>query len=258
MGPMSAYLIDHPPRQRQFRDRGTTASGVLVIHTAENLPDWVGEDSGAEGVARFIQGRSDFGSYHFLADSDSLVHLIPLEKQAYGDGTGSNPHAIHISAATRTTAWSQMSRERRRGFLLNMARAAHRASSYVEKLHGVRIPARRVSRAESTDRKEGFISHAERDPSRRSDPGKDFPWDEFLDIYRELEEPTKPEPVELTRGKHVDAALRKVAGAVTELEEANAGDGPRGDKIRGALEDAVQLRRALRNIAFLNAEKKEE
>ena len=38
----------------------------------------------------------------------------------------------------------------------------------------------------------GFISHARRDPSRRTDPGPDFPWADFFDRYLELmnSEPT--------------------------------------------------------------------
>ena len=48
---MPAYLITHPPRVRQFSERGTTPSGVVVVHTAESTPDWVGPDAGAENVA---------------------------------------------------------------------------------------------------------------------------------------------------------------------------------------------------------------
>lgn len=186
---MGAYLIDHPPRRDQFRRRSQTISGVIVVHTAENIPDTIGPDGAAEAVARFIQGRSDPGSYHSLSDSDSEVELVPWQLAAYGDGTGSNEHAIHISAATRAAQWARMSREWKTGTVRNMARAAHRYSNALESVHGVRIPARRVTKAESDRRKEGFISHGERDPGRRSDPGPDFPWDMFFDFYTDLENP---------------------------------------------------------------------
>lgn len=30
----------------------------------------------------------------------------------------------------------------------------------------------------------GFISHARRDPERRSDPGEEFPWEDFFEEYK--------------------------------------------------------------------------
>lgn len=254
---MTAYLIDHPPRQRQFKARGTTISGVVVVHTAESLPDFSGPDLGAEGVARFIQQRSDFGSYHWLADSDSLLDLVPMEDfQAYGDGTGSNPHAIHISAATQAHRWEGLPDEWVRGTVENMALAAHRASDLLEKVHGVRIPARRISKAQSDRRVEGFITHADRDPARRRDPGEGFPWEYFFQVYRELERGTKgnppadPAPAR-TRGASVDDALRKTSAAITALEKAT-GSGARGRKLDAAEAELRQARRALRELGIIN------
>ncbi len=188
------YLVDHPPAQRQFRDRGTTPSGVCVVHTAESTPDWVGADAGAEAVARFIQGRSDYGSYHTLCDSDSIVPLVPPWMQAYGDGTGSNPHAWHVSAATQAAKWNQAPKEWREETVKNMAAAAVRYARWIKKEHGIVIPAKRISRAESEQKKPGFISHGERDPGRRSDPGSAFPWGLFLDTYEELLSPKDATP----------------------------------------------------------------
>jgi hypothetical protein len=180
---VTAYLITHPPKIRQFRDRGTTPSGVCVVHTAESTPDWVGHDTGAEGVANFISGRTDYGSYHDLTDSDSIVQLVPYGQQAYGDGTGSNPHAYHVSAATQAAKWNQASKEWREATVRNMAKAAARYARWIKREHGVTIPARRITRAQSEARVPGFISHGERDPGRRTDPGPDFPWDLFLTTY---------------------------------------------------------------------------
>ena len=60
-----AWLDQHPPVRRQYRDpRRAAPSGVIVVHTAENVMDAVGSDTGAENVARFIQTRADPGSYH--------------------------------------------------------------------------------------------------------------------------------------------------------------------------------------------------
>jgi N-acetyl-anhydromuramyl-L-alanine amidase AmpD len=45
-----------------------------------------------------------------------------------------------------------------------------------------RIPVRRITVDEWEAGERGFISHAELDPSRRTDPGPDFPWNRFMTI----------------------------------------------------------------------------
>ena len=221
-----AYLIDNPPRRSQFSDRGVTISGVIVVHTAENAPDTIGPDGAAEAVARFIRDRTTPGSYHWLADSDSLIELVPMSKAAYGDGTGSNSHAVHISAATQAHRWASMSREWKTGTVRNMAKAAHEASNMLERVHGVRIPARRVTREQSDRRVEGFISHGERDPGRRSDPGADFPWSMFLDFYSDLENPegkAVETRVQQFRERFADLLKEARREIPTDREQAHAG-----------------------------------
>jgi hypothetical protein len=211
---MTAYLIEHPPVQRQFRERGAKPTGLLVVHTAESTPDWVDHDTGAEGVARFIQGRADFGSYHLLVDSDSIVLLVPFHLQAYGDRTGSNPVAIHVSAATQAAKWAAAPADWRRETVRNMAEAAARAARWLKAEHGVTVPAKRITKAQSDAGQPGFISHGDRDPGRRSDPGAGFPWHTFLDDFAEAMRPAAPTPsitaaLEST-GDERRAALRRV------------------------------------------------
>lgn len=187
-----AYLDVNKPKRSQFREKRREAvSGVIVIHTAENEADLVGADSGAENVAKFIQNRTDPGSYHRLVDSDSIVKLVRLGCEAYGDGTGSNPHAIHLSVAVRTVDWAKMSKSKRTEYIANLAKAANEARKWLKNKHNITVPAKRISRAESEKRLPGFIGHGDRDPGRRSDPGADFPWDEFLAAYVALSKPTK-------------------------------------------------------------------
>jgi hypothetical protein len=222
----TAYLIEHPPAQRQFRERGRKPTGLIVIHTAESIPDWVDADAGAEGVARFIQGRSDFGSYHLLVDSDSIILLVPLDLQAYGDGTGSNPFAVHVSAATQADKWPKAPEEWRRETVKNMAEAAARAARWLDLEHNVTVPMRRVTKAQSDQGQAGFISHAERDPARRSDPGKDFPWDLFLREFGAAMSPAVPTP-NITdalnaTGDERKAALRRIVRRGDEKAQAAA------------------------------------
>lgn len=187
---MTAYLIANPPRQRQFhRPRRAAPSGVCLVHTAENTPDTDGTDGAAEAVARFIQGRADFGSYHDLVDSDSIVDLVPYDAEAYHDGTGSNPHSYGVSAATQAARWATLPKAVRRAMVRNMAKAAARYAKWIRAERGIIIPARRITRAQSEARVPGFLAHADRDPDRRSDPGAGFPWATFLADYARFMRP---------------------------------------------------------------------
>lgn len=187
---MTAYLITNPPRQTQFRrPRRAKPSGVCVVHTAENAPDLDGADGAAEAVARFIQGRADYGSYHDLTDSDSIVDLVPYDAEAYHDGTGSNPHSYGVSGATQAARWPTLPALRRRAMVRNMAKAAARYAAWLEREEGIVIPARRITRAQSEARVPGFLAHGDRDPERRSDPGKAFPWATFLSDFAKFRKP---------------------------------------------------------------------
>lgn len=187
-----AWLEDHPPKRSQFRrPRRDALSGVIVVHTAENTPDHVAFDGGAEAVARFIRDRSDAGSYHDLVDSDSAINLVRYDDEAYHDGTGSNLHSLGLSIATRADVWPLAPQAWRDGAIEQAARAAARMAGHVKARTGIVVPARRIDRAASELRQPGFISHAERDPTRRTDPGRAFPWDQFLARFAQL---TAPQP----------------------------------------------------------------
>jgi len=178
------YLQDHPPRRSQFRaKRRQKPSGVTVLHTAENVMDTVGVDTGAESVAAFIAGRSDPGSYHDLVDKDSALQLVPYESEAYHDGTGSNPHSLSISWAIPASAWPHLSPADRAALLRQGAVAFKRQQAWLRAQGRPLTPLRRISRAQSAAGVPGFITHGERDPDRRSDPGgrpDRFPWDEWF------------------------------------------------------------------------------
>lgn len=208
---MTAYLVEHPPARKQFNQpRTAKPTGLVVVHTAESDPDTVGPDTGAENVARFIQQRSTPGSYHDLADSDSTINLVPYTAEAFGDGTGSNPFAYHVSAATQAAKWPTLPEEWKDETVRNMAQCSARFARWIKKVHGIDIPARRVSKAESDRGMAGFISHGERDPGRRSDPGATFPWDDFLRYYKQAMGPAiKPTPKWDAIVENADALLAR-------------------------------------------------
>ncbi|MGL5911823.1 MAG: N-acetylmuramoyl-L-alanine amidase, partial [Phycicoccus sp.] len=142
-----------------------------MVHTAESVLDTLGPDTGAENVAAFIQRRTTPGSYHDLVDSDSALQLVPYEMGAYQDGTGSNSYAMSISFALRTTDWRTLTPERRRAFLRQAAAAFARQQAWLRARGYPATPLRWLTRAESEAGQAGFITHARRDPARRTDPG---------------------------------------------------------------------------------------
>lgn len=245
-----AWLDDHPPARDQFRcPRRERPSGVMVVHTAENTPDFVAFDGGAEAVANFIRGRSGPGSYHDLADSDSCINLVAYTCEAYQDGTGSNPHAWGGSVATRADAWAMAPRQWRDGAVAQLAAAAARYARWVKATHGVTVPARRINRAQSEARMPGFISHAERDPARRSDPGAAFPWDQFLNEYARAmgQSPEDDMPLTATDINEIKTAVRLVLNEGTaagqrswaETSHATLANGQHNTNLINALAGAV-------------------
>lgn len=182
-----AWLDQHPPRRSQFRrPRRQKPSGVVAVHTAENTPDFVAFDGGAEAVARFIQTRTTPGSYHDLVDSDSCINLVDYGNEAFHDGTGTNPHSYGLSIATRADVWPLAPKKWRDGAIEQAAQAAARYAHWVKGLYGITIPARRITATQARARVPGFTSHGELDPTRRTDPGPGFPWTQFLERFADL------------------------------------------------------------------------
>jgi hypothetical protein len=182
-----AWLDDNAPARSQFRcPRREDPSGVVVVHDTESKADTSGTDSGAANVANFIRTRDTPGSYHDLVDSDSILNLVNYWCEAYHDGTGSNRHSYGVSGCYRVSEWPNLPKAYRDKVVDNMARAAANYAKWLKTNHGIVIPPRRITREESEARKPGFISHGERDPARRTDPGPLFPWGQFLERFAQL------------------------------------------------------------------------
>lgn len=238
---MGAWLEDHPPRRDQFRigrrlDRSPLkgrCTGLTVLHTAESVMDTVGPDTGSENVARFIAGRLEPGSYHHLVDSDSRINLVALENEAYQDGTGSNPWALSIAFACKTTDWPRMSAVRRRAFLWQGALAFLDQQRWLRARGFPTTDLRLLTKSQSDAGVSGFVYHGTRDPLRRSDPGMTtFPFGEWIDVVRQAaggdEEFTVDDEAKVEFGKvksGIESLGARMGGIMTLLEE--AGLGPR-------------------------------
>ncbi len=185
------YLRRNKPAIDQFRSpRRQAPIGVIGLHTSESVMDTVGPDTGAENVAAFIARRTDYGSYHDIGDSDSIVSLVRYTDEAFHIGTHTlNRRTTGLSFACRTSDWAKMSPARRAAFLRNGAKAAARQNAY-HASHGKPVPARRITLAQALAGERGFLAHGDADPGVRS-PHL-FPWDEFLRYYAEAIGVSKP------------------------------------------------------------------
>jgi hypothetical protein len=238
---MSVYLVDHPPKIRQYRcPRRATPSGVIVVHTAESFPDETGPDTGAENVAAFIARRTNFGSYHDLADSDSIIQLVSYSCEAFHDATGTNPHSYGVSAATQAAKWASLGDDWKAATVRNMARAAARYATWIRSTRGIAIPARDITAAQARARVPGFVTHAELDPARRTDPGKGFPWTAFLAAYAHALNPARPTRPTVDLSQLIVAAKHDPAR-------------PQGGTTRGARDDVLIVEAALKREGLLAA-----
>lgn len=181
------YLEDNPPVRSQFRTgRRDPVKSVIVVHTAESGTDLSGPDAKAEGVASFIRRRSTAGSYHLVGDSDSIIQLIRFDNEAFHDRTGSNRWAIGISLAMNAADWPSLPAARRDELIKTAGQMAAIAATWMRD-RSLALPEPRLLTKTQSDQSNasGFISHARRDPTRRSDPGAQFPWTDFFRSYQQ-------------------------------------------------------------------------
>lgn len=178
------YLLDYNPGTRQwgYPRRGAVLSGTCIVHTAECARDDVGEDTSAEGSARFIANRADYGSYHRLVDSDSIIKMLPWEYEAWQDSQ-TNPWAVGISFALRTSDWAVMPADRRERYYRNGAKVAAEFVRYMA-TKGVTVPLKRITGAQARARVPGFCAHGD-SGLNRTDPGANFNWPLFFKYTQE-------------------------------------------------------------------------
>src|SRR5690606_16430585 len=105
------YLLDHQNSAAPRRDDGRRFWGypsrrakidLLVIHTAEVLPDLTPPDTTAEAVARYGASTTRPVSWHVTVDADSTVQMLPDDYTAF-HVVGFNSRAWGIEIATRAS-----------------------------------------------------------------------------------------------------------------------------------------------------------
>jgi hypothetical protein len=162
------YLIDNPPAVSQGRSpRRAKASGVIVVHTDE-APQQAG---GSLGTAAFIARRRDYGSYHVIVDSTTVVRMLPpIEWECWGAAypADTNTHAIHVAFRGQASQWGANPAYDEAA----IANAGREIAHIMRMLYGDKASqyVKWITQADCINRVPGLVEHGTIQPGDRSDP----------------------------------------------------------------------------------------
>jgi peptidoglycan hydrolase-like protein with peptidoglycan-binding domain len=162
-GPRKWYAADE--------DKRVCVQHVTAGLEGRNLTD----DQSAEATAQYAATTNRAVSWHDGVDTDSVVRLLPAGYTAFHAATA-NRDGIGQEISKKTTSWRSMPEAWVTATLRNSAEA------WRPHVRRYGIPLRLLTAAERRRGLKGFIAHATVDPSRRSDPGGDFPWDRLFEL----------------------------------------------------------------------------
>jgi hypothetical protein len=182
------FLLDHRKGERTWYPSRIKPLRVIVVHVTAGLQDMDAPDASAEKTAQYAATTTRKVSWHSGSDSDSFLRLLPATYTAFHvQGYNSSTYGHEISKAT--TRWAGMPPVWVERTLANAAACLRPVAAQ----H--RIPPRVLSRAQVDAGQYGFIGHAPLDPTRRTDPGVDFPWARFFELLGDQPLPPAPPPV---------------------------------------------------------------
>lgn len=177
---MGYYLLDHPnPNGDHFYRSRRKPVKACVIHITAMLQGVAGNDTSCERLARYAATTDRAVSWHSGSDADSSILLLPdsytaFHVRGYNSSTiGHEINKVDISWSDEDPAWVTQT--------LTQA-----ANCLRPRLKALGIPLRKATKAEldraisSGTAPVGLVSHSDLDPTRRRDPGADFPWSRFL------------------------------------------------------------------------------
>ena len=184
---MSYYLVDNENPNAKLRSNGKKGHYYpsrskqiqgIVVHTAEG-------GTKAVNIARYLSTTDRTASAHVVIDDNEIVDLVPDDFTAF-HCKGSNSKALGLEIAYFASKWGEDPDYEEACIALSASWCAEKAQMYD-------IPIKRVNIDEWNAGEKGFISHAECDPSRRTDPGENFDWDKFFGYMTGMVEPPKEE-----------------------------------------------------------------
>lgn len=175
---MSYYLVDNENPNAKIRDNGkkgqyypTRSKKIqgIVVHTAEG-------GKKAINIAKYLSTTDRTASAHVVIDDKEIVDLVPDDFTAF-HCRGSNSKSLGLEMAYFAHKWGEDAEFEEACIALSASWCAEKAKLYD-------IPMKRVTLEEWEAGEKGFISHAECDPTRRTDPGPNFDWDKFFAYMR--------------------------------------------------------------------------
>ena len=172
---MSFPLLANPNRHYYTSRRGKILG--IVLHVTAGLEDFTPPDSGAEATIRYGLSNSRPASWHGIVDSDSVIDCLPDAYTAF-HVVGYNSHTLGLEIANRDARWAG---KPQRWVDATIANAAAWCRPRVAK-YGLPVnlaDKAEVDRCIRAGRPFGFTYHRYLDPTRRIDPGRDFPWQQF-------------------------------------------------------------------------------
>lgn len=188
---MGYFLLDNPnPHGPHYYSTRRSPLTCVVLHVTAGLEDMDGNDQSAERTARYAATTDRPVSWHAAADSDSCFYLLPDSYTAY-HCKGFNACGYGLEISKRTTRWAGMPAAWTEATLRHSAKIL---APVVQK-HG--IPLRRLTKAQAEAGHKGFLYHSDADPSRRSDPGSDFPLDRLFALIEAELTPTPQEDIDV-------------------------------------------------------------
>lgn len=184
--PTGYYLLDNKnPNGPHYYTSRRSPLLHIVLHITAGLEDLDGvNDQSAERTARYATTTTRPVSWHAGADADSFLYLLPANYTAFHcKGFNSSGYGLEISK--RTARWAGMPAD----WVEKTLRNAAKALAPIVRKYG--IPLRRLTKAQALAGEKGFLYHADADPTRRVDPGADFPLSRLFALIRaELGMPT--------------------------------------------------------------------
>lgn len=186
---MSTYLERNPPNAWQF---GPSVNGVpvrnsptCVLHTYQ--ADWpaLHPRPGSPTGAGYIQSRRDSAGYHHLTGLDTSVQLAPWNT-ATAHAIPVNVWAKGFSCMWFAGRWNQLSAANRATLVNGMARGVYEYSQWRVRNGMSAIIPRKITRAQAMRGENGIVYHGDLQDDR-TDPGQDFPLQQFLTELRRLQ-----------------------------------------------------------------------
>jgi hypothetical protein len=163
---------------RSWRNANRTSVQLIVIHDTEGSSHALSAEDGAAYDAR----RTDGTSAHYFVDSNSVVQCVRTDDVAHTARAQGNARGIQYELCARAS-WSKakwLDAAYGRPMLMRAARQCARDA----RKWG--IPVRKLTPTQVAAGTKGFCGHADitkafpADKGSHTDPGANFPWDEFL------------------------------------------------------------------------------